>query len=107
MTPFYHPLGLPDHKMGETQVHVVLVAFACQPLTSCEIGLLYVSNLPFLWRSLALPAAQAPDIQDGSEVGWTQECEGQAAQRKISAHRGSAPGGDRKEGSLQTMRPGL
>ena len=93
--------------MGETQVHVVPVAFACQPLISCEIGHLYLSNLPFLWRSLALPATQAPDIRDGSEVGWTQECEGQAAQRKISAHRGSGLGGDRKEGRLQTVRPGL
>lgn len=41
-----------------------------------------------------MPAAQAPDVRDGLELGWTPEHEGQAAQRKVSAHRSSAQEGE-------------
>lgn len=88
-------LGLPDHKMRETQAHGGSTASACQRLAFCEIGL---PVFPF-FRG-AWPRLQPLSPRQWGVLGWTPECELQAAQRD------SALGGDRKEGMLRIV-PGV
>ena len=95
---FINLLSLPDHKIRETQVHVV----PHPPLFAghgfrVRLGLIPAS-LPFLWRSLTQQTALAADIQEGVQLGWTPACEDRAAWRRVSAPGGSALGGEKSRG---------
>lgn len=78
MIAFHDLLGLPDHKMRETQAHGGPTASACPCLffCVCEIGL---PVFPF-FRG-AWPCLQPLSPQQWVVLGWTPECESQAVQR--------------------------
>lgn len=105
---FCDPLGLPDFQMGDTQVHVVLTAFACQLLVSGEMGLSHRPSLPFFQKGLSLHVTPEPQMGMGvySEVEH-QSVKPQAAQKRLSAHRGSAVGGKRRDAAEGEAQPSL